>query len=196
MGLNKSLRTEGDIKEYYEKNLKLLDKCVREELSKRRQGKKYFYTKIDYNDFSYANFLEMMDCSVFLNGTDPFTRNQTSEVLSIRRKLYMKRVNIYRRKDKEGVFRQNLVFIEDAVYGIAGQECGEILEACAIGHDSITINQMAAVLCYMKSGIMPLTWTFKRTKIASRYEMNYGAGRVVRIIDKNLSWKVLHGPAQ
>lgn len=146
---------------------------------------------IDYSDYSYANVCdkdgEVLDCSDFLNGMDPFTGNQTSEVLSVRRKLYMKRVNIYRRRDKEGVFRQKLVFLGDAVYGIAGQECGEVLGACAVGHDAITINQMAAVLCYMKNVIMPLPWTFKRTKMANRYAMNYGAGGVIRIIDKNLS---------
>ncbi len=85
--------------------MKLLEKCVRKELSKRRNGKKYFYTKIDYSDFAYANFCDknedVLDCSDFLNGTDPFTGNQTSEVLSIKRKLYMKRVNIYRGKDKK-----------------------------------------------------------------------------------------------
>ncbi len=68
----------------------------------------------------------------------------------------MKRVNIYRGKDKEGVFRQNLIFFEDAVYGVTGSECGEVLRACAAGHDSLTLNQMAAVLCYVKSGITPL----------------------------------------
>ncbi len=45
MELNKMLKTERDIKGHCENNMKLLDKCVRKELSKRRHGKKYFYTK-------------------------------------------------------------------------------------------------------------------------------------------------------
>ncbi len=177
----------------------MLEKCVMKELSRRRHGKKYFYMKIDYSDFAYANFCDkkedLLDCSDFLNGTDPFTGNQTSEVLSIKRKLYMKRVNIYRGKDKKGVFRQNLIFFEDAVYGVASSECGEVLKACAAGHDSITLDQMAAVLCYVKSGITPLPWTFKKSRTENKFEMSFGAGGVTRIIDRNSEWKVLHGPA-
>ncbi len=45
MELNKMLKTERDIKEHYESNMKMLDKCVRKELSKRRHGKKIFLYK-------------------------------------------------------------------------------------------------------------------------------------------------------
>ncbi len=127
-----------------------------------------YIRKKDCGDFSYANFCDKdkdkMDCSDFENGTDPFTGNQTEEVLSIRRRLYLKRVNLYRRKDAEGVYRSNLIFLKDAVYGIAGRECGKILKICSEGHEPLTINQMASVLCYWYNGIVPLPWTFKRDK--------------------------------
>ncbi len=200
MELNKELKTENEIKNYYEDKVKQMDKCVRTEISKNSHGRNYIYTKKDYGDFSYANFCDKdkdkMDCSDFENGTDPFTGNQTEEVLSIRRRLYLKRVNLYRRRDAEGIYRSNLIFLKDAVYGITGRECGKILKICSEGHDALTINQMASVLCYWYNGIVPLPWTFKRDKIVNRYVMNYGAGGVVRVIDKGQKWKMFHGPAR
>lgn len=110
-----------------------MDKCVRKEISRGNHGQKYKYTKTDYNDFSYASFCdkdrENMDCSDFLNGTDPFTGNLTSEILSVKRKLYLKRLNIRRKKDEKGVYRNNLVFFYDAVYGLKGAECGKIISS-------------------------------------------------------------------
>ncbi len=176
---------ENEIKNYYEDKVKQMDKCVRTEISKKSHGKNYVYTKKDQGDFSYANFCdknqEKMNCSNFENGTDHFTGNQTEEVLSIRRRLYLKRVNLYRQKDEKGVYRSNSIFLKDAVYGIAGRECGKILKVCSEGHDALTINQMASVLCYWYNGIVPLPWMFKRDKIVNRYEMNYGAVGVVRV---------------
>ncbi len=87
--------------------VKQMDKCVRTEISKNSHGRNYVYTKKDYGDFSYANFCDKdkdkMDCSDFENGTDPFTGNQTEEVLSIRRRLYLKRVNLYRRRRRRRI---------------------------------------------------------------------------------------------
>ncbi|MGL5732845.1 MAG: hypothetical protein ACRCXE_02140, partial [Metamycoplasmataceae bacterium] len=147
---------------------------------------------------NYANLCdkneESMDCSDLVNGTDPLTGNKTDEILSVKRKLYLKRLNLRRRKDKNGVNRNNLVFFPDAVYGLKGEECGKIIGSCSENFDQITINQMAAVLFYWGTGIVPLPWTFKRTKLANRYEMNYGAGGVIRLIDRNQNWKMFHGP--
>ncbi len=65
----------------------------------------------------------------------------------------------------------------------------ENIKICSEGHDALTVNQMASVLCYWYNGIVPLPWTFKRDKIVNRYVMNYGAGGVVRVIDKGQKWK-------
>lgn len=192
---------ENEIKNYYENKVKQMDECVRKEISKINHEQKYKYVKTDNNDFSYANFYdqkEEMDCDDFCNGKDPFTGNKTgNENLSIKRKLYLKRLNIYQRKDKEDIYRSNFVFFSDALFGLTGNECGSIIEKCSEGHDQITINQIASVLCYWSEVIVPLPWTFKRSKLANKYEMSYGAGGVIRIIDRNLkmenvSWTGLY----
>ncbi len=72
----------------------------------------------------------------------------------------------------------------------------KILKLYSEVHNALTINQMASVLCYWYNGIVPLPWTFKRGKIVNRYEMNYGAGGVVRVINKGQKWRMFHGPAQ
>lgn len=176
-----------------------MDKCVRKEISRGNHGQKYKYTKTDYNDFSYASFCdkdrENMDCSDFLNGTDPFTGNLTSEILSVKRKLYLKRLNIRRKKDEKGVYRNNLVFFYDAVYGLKGAECGKIISSCSKDFDPLTINQVATVLCYWSASIVPLPWTLKRSKLANRYEISYGAGGVIRLVDKSQNWNMFYGPA-
>lgn len=114
MRLSNAVKMENEIKDYYENRVKQMDECVREEISRTNHGQKYRYTKTDYSDFSYANFCdkdrENMDCCDFLNGTDLFTGNQTSEILSIRRKLYLKRLNIRRMKDEKGVYKNILIF--------------------------------------------------------------------------------------
>ncbi|MGL4484256.1 MAG: hypothetical protein ACRCUS_04840 [Anaerovoracaceae bacterium] len=164
MELNKTLKTEDDIKKYYENRVRQMDKCVRRELGKRSHGQKYKYTKTDYNEFSYANFCdkdeENMDCSDLFNGTNPFTGNKSGETLSVKRKLYLKRLNIRRRKDEKGIYRNYLVFFPNAVYGLKGDECGKIIESCSKNFDQLTINQMAAVLCYWSTGIVPFTVDF------------------------------------
>lgn len=58
MELNKELKTENEIKNYYEDKVKQMDKCVRKEISKRSHGKNYVYTKKDHGDFSYASFCD------------------------------------------------------------------------------------------------------------------------------------------
>ncbi|MGL5732844.1 MAG: hypothetical protein ACRCXE_02135, partial [Metamycoplasmataceae bacterium] len=50
MELDKTLKTENEIKNYYENKVKQMDKCVRKEISKRSHGQKYKYTKTDYNE--------------------------------------------------------------------------------------------------------------------------------------------------
>ncbi|XP_026110841.1 uncharacterized protein LOC113084981 [Carassius auratus] len=198
MEIKETLQTEIEIKNYYEDKVKQIEQCVRKEMGKKYHGQKYKYIKTDSVDFSYAHFCdkdeENMDCDDFCNGTDPITGNKTNENLSIKRRLYLKRLNLNRRKDKEGIYRNNLVFFSDAVFGLLGNECGSIIEKCSSGHDQITINQIASVLCYWSKGIVPLPWTFKRSKLANKYEMTYGTGGVIRIVSRNPQWKMFYGP--
>lgn len=51
MKINETLKTKHEIKNHYENEMKLMDKCVREEIGKQRHRQKYRYTKNDYNDF-------------------------------------------------------------------------------------------------------------------------------------------------
>lgn len=67
--------------------------------------------------------------------------------------------------------------------------------SCSKDFDPLTINQVATVLCYWSASIVPLPWTLKRSKLANRYEISYGAGGVIRLVDKYQNCNMFYGPA-
>lgn len=129
-------------------------------------------------------YRDKIDCNNLVNGTDPETGNRTSETLSVKRKLYLKRVGLKNKKDRQGIYKLSLIYHNEEIYGLPSQECAELIKSCSKGHDSITNNQMSAVLCYWTYGIPVLPWTFVRDKMTNRFKMTYGAGGVVRYIDE------------
>lgn len=82
------------------------------------------------------------------------------------------------------------------IYGLPGQECGELIKRCSDGQDSITINQMSTVLCYWMYGILPLPWTFSKDRETNRFKMTFGTGGVIRELDRSRDWEVFHAPAR
>ncbi|MGL5903997.1 MAG: hypothetical protein ACRCZO_15050, partial [Cetobacterium sp.] len=200
MKINETLQTEQEIRNHYERETKLMDKCVREEIGKRKHGQKYYFTKNDYNDYSYSSpcdkYREKMDCVDFVNGTDPVTGNRTSKILSIKRKLHLRRVGLKPKKDKQGIYKLSLIYHKEETFGLPGRECAEMIKNCAERYDAITVNQISAVLCYWTYGIPILPWTFIRDQMSNRFKMTYGADGVVREIDERRNWEVFHTPSR